>query len=182
MLTYFFTTVSWFFYLFSWPCFRLRSNSLLRRAYVRLLFRNIKTLVSANLRKPTYLLVMSSLFRLHRKNSVNLQKYNSVVAWYLAALVAPLGVYGVALGYNEVIIDINPAQVHVAAVLFAKHTAIRANTLIDLIVYDRPGFHSRFTVIYVLLSHSFQTRIRLRTAISAARTLVTICFIFSNAN
>lgn len=95
---------------------------------------------------------------------------------------APFGVHRMFLGFNEVVIDISPTHVQWAASLFAKHTAIRANTLVDLVVYDRPSYRTRFTLIYILFSFSFQTRIRLRTGTNTNGILSTVCFIYNNAN
>lgn len=59
---------------------------------------------------------------------------------------------------------------------------LQFNMCVDLVVYDRPGKVSRFTVIYYLLSTVFNVRFHLVTQISARNPLETASFLFSSLN
>lgn len=122
-----------------------------------------------------------SLFNL-RSNAIRLHELNSVVSWYVGCILDSYGAFRVFLSFNEITLDVCYTQLRAAAFVCCKHSAIRANTLVDLVAYDRPEYLARFSVIYVLFSVDFQTRIRLRTQTDTYVPLNSLCSLFDNAN
>lgn len=72
---------------------------------------------------------------------------------------------------------------YVPLLLFFKmHSLTQYNVLVDLIVYDNPGKIKRFTIIYLLSSVRFNTRVRVQTQTDEIHTVFTITNLFKNAN
>lgn len=71
---------------------------------------------------------------------------------------------------------------YLALLLFLKmHSLCQFNLLIDLIVYDIPGKKRRFTIIFLLLSTRYNTRMRVQLQISETQTIYTLTHLFKNA-
>lgn len=92
------------------------------------------------------------------------------------------GAFRVFLSFNELTLDVCYTQLRLATAMCSKHSTVRANTLVDIVAYDRPDFSARFSVIYILYSVDFQTRVRLRTQTDTYMPLTTVCSFFDNAN
>lgn len=66
---------------------------------------------------------------------------------------------------------------------FLKYnTSFRTRLLVDVVVYDRPTYTSRFIITYILFSTLLQTGFRLRAATDTRRALSTLADLFANAN
>jgi NADH:ubiquinone oxidoreductase subunit C len=66
--------------------------------------------------------------------------------------------------------------------ILKKHSLFQYKTLIDIVVYDQPGKFNRFSILYVLSSFCFNSRILVRTQITEFENLQSLILIFSNAN
>ena len=63
-----------------------------------------------------------------------------------------------------------------------KHTYFQYQSLMDIAVYDQPGKLKRFTVVYILNSTFFNSRLNIRTQIGELEFLKSVVSVFSNAN
>jgi NADH:ubiquinone oxidoreductase subunit C len=62
-----------------------------------------------------------------------------------------------------------------------KNSLIELNQCTDIVVYDEPGYYNRFTIIYIILSTRYNTRINLYTQTTEIRYLPSIVTIFRGA-
>ena len=86
------------------------------------------------------------------------------------------------ISFGDAILDISVSHIRTWVFFLVRHSSIRANTLLDVVVYDRPVFVARFVICYVLCSQVLASRLRLRTAASSITPLATVMDIFANAN
>lgn len=71
---------------------------------------------------------------------------------------------------------------YIPLIFFLKlHSLTQYNVLIDLVVYDNPGKIKRFTIIYLLLSTKFNSRIRVQIQTNEINTVFTVTQLFKNA-
>lgn len=108
-------------------------------------------------------------------------RVNALTLLYLGVM----GIYSALrlfISFGEAILDVSFSQIRLWVFFIARHAAIRANTLLDLVVYDRLVRLARFVIIYILYSLPLQARLRLRSATSALSPIITIMDIFANAN
>ena len=69
------------------------------------------------------------------------------------------------------------------SLLFLKYDCYSAYSICtDIIAYDRPLQKYRFTIIYYLLSLSFNTRGHLLTQLADSQKLDTACMIYKSLN
>jgi NADH dehydrogenase (ubiquinone) Fe-S protein 3 len=81
-------------------------------------------------------------------------------------------------------LDIRSSQVsYLALIFFLKmHSLTQYDVLTDLVVYDYPGKIKRFTIIYLLLSTRFNSRIRIQFQTNEILTVHTLTNLYKNAN
>ena len=87
--------------------------------------------------------------------------------------------------HNEPILHCEPASVPPLMEFLKMHSGTRCKQLVDITAVDIPSREKRFEVVYQLLSHEQNSRIRVKTAVggsSGEDSVPSIAGIFSSAN
>lgn len=106
---------------------------------------------------------------------------NLLKAFYLALSVSK-SISRIYITSSMLVFDLPTPQLRRWAYFLSTHSTTRLTQLLDLVVYDRPHYLARFVLTYLLFSVTLQSRLRLRTAVSAVRPVPTVMDIFANAN
>lgn len=91
-------------------------------------------------------------------------------------------IYEIWLVHKEIEIRFKSDKVLFLLNILKNHSLFQYKTLIDIVVYDKPGKKNRFTVLYILLNPSFNSRFLIRTQIKQLECLNSLVYIFPNAN
>ena len=91
-------------------------------------------------------------------------------------------VLGWAVAFDELTVDVAPSNLlGLVELLKADHTC-RFSTLVDITAVDFPERRPRFDVVYNLLSHKQNQRIRIKVGIDEDKPVPSACEVYSAAN
>jgi NADH:ubiquinone oxidoreductase subunit C len=71
-----------------------------------------------------------------------------------------------AIKHRVIELKVNNTNIYPLSLFLKKHTGCLYKTLVDIVAYDRPGKHFRFSTIYNLLSVGYNSRLLLITKIT----------------
>lgn len=84
--------------------------------------------------------------------------------------------------HGEAVLLVYPASIVRILTLLSNHTLCDFKQLIDITAVDYPSRTQRFDIVYHLLSHSCNQRLRLKIAINEGTCPPTVTQVFANAN
>lgn len=88
----------------------------------------------------------------------------------------------ITFSLKELTILVNSNDIHKVLSFLKKDTSSLFDMLIDITVIDYPENDKRFEVVYLLLSLSYNTRIKIKTHVNEMTYLKSVSNIYSSAN
>ncbi len=110
-------------------------------------------------------------------NIDNLQKFEKLINSELASKIKSS-----SISYNELLLEINDKDLIDVIQFLKSNDKCKFRQLIDIAGVDYPDDEKRFHLIYLLLSHEFNLRIKILTQIDENQTVDSITKIFPSAN
>jgi len=110
-------------------------------------------------------------------NIDNLQKFEKLINSELASKIKSS-----SISYNELLLEINDKDLIDVIQFLKSNDKCKFRQLIDIVGVDYPDDEKRFHLIYLLLSHEFNLRIKILTQIDENQTVDSITKIFPSAN
>lgn len=81
---------------------------------------------------------------------------------------------------GDLVADVWVGAVFLVAFLLHRSGLFNFKLLVDLVAYDRPSFHNRFVLTYLVASTRFASRMRLRTAMGALVAVGSLFALYAN--
>lgn len=97
-------------------------------------------------------------------------------------------ILGVGIKYFQIIsgfeleIDVNSKNVYPLVFFLKKHSLCQCKSIIDIICLDTPNKKFRFSIIYYLLSVSYNIRIKVITKINEFDSLISLVGLFKSVS
>ena len=91
-------------------------------------------------------------------------------------------IYNSSIEYKELLLDINPDELINVIIFLKSNDNCKFRQLIDIAGVDFPQEEKRFKLIYLLLSHKFNLRIKLSISFELNQKISSITKIFPSAN
>jgi NADH-quinone oxidoreductase subunit C len=91
-------------------------------------------------------------------------------------------IYNSSIEYKELLLDINPDELIDVIIFLKSNDDCKFRQLIDIAGVDFPQEEKRFKLIYLLLSHKFNLRIKLSISFELNQKISSITKIFPSAN
>tara|TARA_B100000965_G_C19426719_1_gene684608 strand:- start:34 stop:654 length:621 start_codon:yes stop_codon:yes gene_type:complete len=110
-------------------------------------------------------------------NIDNLQKFEKLINSELASKIKSS-----SISYNELLLEINDKDLIDVIQFLKSNDKCKFRQLIDIAGVDYPDDEKRFHLIYLLLSHEFNLRIKILMQIDENQTVDSITKIFPSAN
>ena len=82
----------------------------------------------------------------------------------------------------DIVIEVIAKNIYLILLFLNKHTLCQFKSLIDIVCYDIPKKHFRFSLIYNLLSVHYNLRLKVVTKINELSTIFSVMGLYKSSN